>query len=482
MGVVYTDRAVLRVCKTGVPPAIGPSCAERANPVDGVVAYAQSERALHVTWEATSAYRSNESKGRQLLSGYNIIVASAGRVDVNVRIPRSQTNITFDQGEIRADTVYTCVVAALYDEGTVEAKGTQCSGPSTCSGSLPCLPSPTAVPTCGCSRGQLHTMGIASNTREWGCRRCVAGLDCRGGAATSTYTVPGWFAVNARALYLHDSEDIGGGDDATKEGARIERPSMFACPNNAACLGNMSVKAIAIAAKNTSIAALLYRQCADGYTGVLCSACETGHARGEHLTCSKCTVSRDDAIVIILVSVGALVAVIVLAILIAKRLGRAPLLERLFIRSMDQASQRHGLDGAITLLFGGVNRSAMEGDGLSYTMFVDALRPGGSLDLHDLPSECIDKEAKALWKKLDTDDGKDGNHPAARVPVILSPSPAPHIADSCTLLCPIRYALDALDAFGVNQHVLLTRLLRSPPSPPQTEPPQSKSSLLSSSR
>jgi hypothetical protein len=243
----------------------------------------------------------------------------------------------------------------------------------------------------------------------------------------------------------------------------------------------MSVKAIAIAAKNTSIAAF-YRQCADGYTGVLCSACETGHARGEHLTCSKCTVSRDDAIVIILVSVGALVAVIVLAILIAKRLGRAPLLERLFIRSMDQASQRHGLDGAITLLFGGVNRSAMEGDGLSYTMFVDALRPGGSLDLHDLPSECIDKEAKALWKKLDTDDGKDGNHPAARVPVILSPSPAPHIADSCTLLCPIRYALDALDAFGVNQHVLLTRLLRSPPSPPQTEPPQSKSSLLSSSR
>jgi len=324
-------------------------------------------------------------------------------------------------------------------------------------------------------------MGIASNPREWGCRRCLAGLDCRGGAATSTYTVPGWFAVNARALYLHDSEDIGGGGDATKEGDRIERPSMFACPNNAACLGNMSVKAIAIAAKNTSIAEF-YRQCADGYTGVLCSACETGHARGEHLACSKCTVSRDYAIVIILVSVGALVAVIVLAILIAKRLGRAPLLERLFIRSMDQASQRHGLDDAITLLFGGVNRSAMEGDGFSYTMFVDALRPGGSLDLHDLPSECIDKEAKALWKKLDTDDGKDGNHPAARVPVSLSPSPAPHIADSCTLLCPIQYALDALDAFGVNRHVLLTRLLRSPPSPPQTEPPQSKSSLLSSSR
>ena len=415
VGVVYTDQAVLRVCKNGVPPAIGPSCAERAKPVEGVVAYAQSERALHVTWDATSAYGSNESQGQQLLSGYNIIVASAGRVDVNVRIPRSQTNITFDQGEIRADTVYTCVVAALYDEGTVEAKGTPCSGPSTCSGSLPCLPSPTAVPTCGCSRGQLHTMDLASNPREWGCRRCVAGLDCRGGAATSTYTVPGWFAVNVRALYLRDtytaySEDIGGGDNATKEGARIERPSMFACPNKAACLGNRSVKAIAIAAKNTSISAL-YRQCADGYTGILCSACKTGHARGEHLACSKCTVSRDDAIVIILVSVGALVTVIVLAILIAKRLGRAPLLERLFIRSIEQASQRHGLDGAITLLFGDVNRSDMEGDGLSYTMFVDALRPGGSLDLHVLPSECIDKEAQALWKKLDTDNGKDCNHP-----------------------------------------------------------------------
>ena len=36
------------------------------------------------------------------------------------------------------------------------------------------------------------------------------------------------------------------------------------------------------------------------------------------------------------------------------------------------------------------------------------------------------------------------------VPVFLSPSPAHNIADSCTMLCPIRYALDAFD---VNQHV-----------------------------
>ena len=431
VGVVYTDRAALRVCRNGVPPAIGPSCAEGAKPVGALVAYAQSERTLHVTWDATYTYRSNATQGQRLLSGYSIVIASAGRVDVNVQVPRTQTTATFDLGQVRANNVYTVVVSALYDENKVEAKGTSCSGPSTCSGSLPCLPSPTAVSTCGCTFGELHTMGLVSNPQEWGCQRCMAGLVCRGGVAAMTFTEPGWFAVNTRVLYeksaAHLREAIHNKKETDVNAAHItaaageERSSMFQCPNKKACVGNWSVEDLDTAAKNGSFQAL-YGQCADGYTGILCGACIDGFARGDHATCSKCTVTRDYALVIILGSVVTLVMLIVLVVVVAKRASRAPLLERLFIRAMKKATQRHGVYGAIALLFGGAKgslRTASTGrEGLSYDMFIEALRPGGSLSLN-VPSErscnrcassshlgVLDTEARALWDKLDEDGGK----------------------------------------------------------------------------
>ena len=366
--------------------------------VSAVVAYAQSESVLHVTW--------NTTERQQLLSGYRIILASAGKVDVDVRVPQTQTNATFESGgEIRADVLYTVVVTALYDGGAIEAKSTSCRGPATCSGALPCLPSPTLVPTCDCPPMSLHTMGLASSSREWGCRRCVAGLVCLGGAAASTYTAPGWFAVNARVL--HEQFKVPFGIDGVEEqedvlvsaNAATERSSMFQCPNADACLGNWSVEAVAIAAKNTSFRTL-YGQCAEGYTGVLCAACLEGYARGENFACSKCTMSREDAISIILGSIFALVLVVVCGVVAAKRASRAPLLERLFVRAV----QRHGgIHGAIPLLFGDVEGSTTEGGGMSYDNFVAAFRSGGSLALR-VPNEVIDKEARALWEKLDEDE------------------------------------------------------------------------------
>ena len=138
---------------------------------------------------------------------------------------------------------------------------------------------------------------------------------------------------------------------------------------------------------------------------MLCTACLDGYARGENFVCSKCTVSRDDALWIILGSVFALVMVIVFAVVVAKRASRAPLLERLFIRAMEKAAHRHGIYGAVALLFGSAKGSDTGGDGMSYAMFIDALRPGGSLSLN-VPGGVLDKEAKALWDKLDEDDGK----------------------------------------------------------------------------
>ena len=461
-GVIAANRADVRVCGGGgsaQASKIGPICAASAEPVDSVVAYAQSDRALHITWhwknerahhrssntnhaDANTANATEDAvEEEQLLSGYRIIVAAAGTVDVDVRVPRTQNNATFGVGDIKANVVYTVIVRALYDDGAIQAAQVLCNSPGSCSGSLPCLPSKTKVPTCDCSTGMLHTMGLERKPQLIGCRRCVPGLVCRGGGVSSTFTAPGWFAVNVRKLTLVTEDNAAGGIAANKDtdtddtpltqastsastrgttgstGTTVaEKSSMFRCPNKDACLGGWSVAQLKVNAQNASFHAL-YSQCADGYTGILCTACIEGYARGGDSACSKCTVSRSDALLIILCSVFVIITVVASAIVATKRAGRAPLLERAFLRVMTNATKRRGVEGAINLFFssdtgeedsttrggeGEEGGDGGDGGGLSYDRFVEALRPGGSLAL-SVPSAIIDNEARSLWVKLDED-------------------------------------------------------------------------------
>ena len=466
-GFIAANRADVRVCGGGESAQasrIGPSCAASAESVDSVVAYAQSDRTLHITWhwenERAHHRASSTNHGdantanaitantiedaveeEQLLSGYRIIIAAAGSVDVDVRVPRTQNNATFGLGDIRADVVYTVIVRALYDDGAIQADQVSCNSPASCSGSLPCLPSKTKVPTCDCSSNMLHTMGLERKPQLVGCRRCVPGLVCRGGGVSSTFTAPGWFAVNARKLTLITEDDAADGIAANTDDTPLtqtsasasttgttgstvaEKSSMFRCPNKDACLGGWSVAQLKMNAQNASFHAL-YSQCADGYTGILCTACIEGYARGGDSVCSKCTVSRNDALLIILCSVFVIIMVVAIAIVAAKRAGRAPLLERAFLRVMTNATKRRGVEGAINLFFssdageddsttrrggegeeggeGGEGGEGEDGGGLSYDRFVTALRPGGSLAL-SVPSAIIDNEARSLWLKLDED-------------------------------------------------------------------------------
>ena len=244
IGVVYTDKSVLRLCSTGVPPGIGPACTKKAQPVSAVRAFGTSDTSLNVSW-TTSVPASEMLKG-----GFKVSLSSGndGDSDVVDTFPSTQTSKVYGLDRLAANVLYRVRVTALYDGGLVRALPTDCRDLSTCGGSLPCIPDITADKTCGCKDGEIHTMNLANGVppEEWGCRKCLPGLKCLGGTAETTATAKGWFVGST--LGLVDPEgDVrhlqykNTNDNQTPVLQNPLPPSLLKCPKDRSCPGGFQV-------------------------------------------------------------------------------------------------------------------------------------------------------------------------------------------------------------------------------------------------
>ena len=418
VGQVLTDDIDLRVCGSGIPAPIGPTCAESAAPVPFVHAFAESGSSMHIDWGVVYGGTGTTALDA-LRSGYRVVLArDGGDTDVNRIFPPDQTSATFGLDTLRQDAKYTVKVEALFDGGLVASDPAVCRDRATCRGSLACIPDTARPRTCECDAGEMHTLGLTAHPQQWECRTCLPGLDCTGGTANQTWTRGGFFAVNSQNLIVNDTSQD-----------RVE--SIFPCPfGQRGCPGRWRVSQLfaqggennnnsgdgAVSIKNDASMdstgrdvgdmEVLYTQCAPGFTGVQCAACKDGFASG---SCTACPLERGDAIGI---AVGALAGAGLLGLVVylfVARLSRAPSLERLVIEAFKQAELDAGIGGpsrAFTRVFDceseqGVDREA-------FTKVVLAL----ARDATASPKASSNSKVKVnknravarLWTKLDVDN------------------------------------------------------------------------------
>ena len=460
LGLVYTDRVVLRVCENDVPPTIGPACEERAAPAVAVKAFGLSNASLKVTWAAAPG-----STGGTLASGYHISLSSEDADEDNVEEYKSagSTNAIFGLDRVKANTHYAVRVTALYDNGLVQALP---AGPPDHGGSLSCIPNTTARYTCECKDRELHTMNLVEGVppEAWGCSQCLPGLECHGGTAETTVTTEGWFVGSTLGLTTgkveanqvkHDSTkcvefdfpvkhewqsdpgccsihaNAGCADNYTvskggvcssgswgvahhtkcevqvRETTAKLFPSLHKCATEGACPGNFQVSKLIDAGANISV---LFAQCKMGFTGIVCGACMPGYS---YTSCAKCVITRDEAralavgvLLIILISAG-------IGYVLLKRASRPSLVERRFVVAFEKAESEFGIGGSLRA-FGDVFGCTAEG-GVDKEEFVRALSPGGKLK--SVTANGAGKEGRGggevggaaaaavqkLWDKLDTD-------------------------------------------------------------------------------
>ena len=460
LGLVYTDRVVLRVCENDVPPTIGPACGERAAPAVAVKAFGLSNASLKVTWAAAPG-----STGGTLASGYHISLSSEDADEVNVEEYKSagSTNAIFGLDRVKANMQYAVRVTSLYDNGLIQALPV---GPSEHGGSLSCIPNTTARYTCECKDGELHTMNLVEGVppEAWGCSQCLPGLECHGGTAETTVTTEGWFVGSTLGLTTvkveanqvkHDStkcvefgfpvknewqSDPGccsihanadcadnyttskgdvcssgswGVAHHTKCEVQVREttaksfPSLHKCAKEGACPGNFQVSKLIDAGADVNV---LFAQCKMGFTGIVCGACMPGYS---YTSCAKCAITRDEARAL---AVGVLLIIFISAgigYVLLKRASRPSLVERRFVVAFEKAESEFGIGGSLRA-FGDVFGCTAEG-GAEHEDFVRALSPGGKLE--SVTANRAGKEGhgggeigsaaaaavQTLWDKLDKD-------------------------------------------------------------------------------
>ena len=389
VGVVYTDKADLRMCKNGDPPAIGPACEGGAAPVVNLQAFGKSNTTMEVRWVAASVSTSDTLK-----SGVRVSLFSndPDEIDIVDTVPSGRTSMIFGLDKLKANVPYSVRVTALYDGGQVEALPTDCRDPGSCGGSLACIPDNAATRTCGCEDKQLHTMGLVGVLPEaWGCHTCLPGLDCRGGTAETTVTRKGWFVGNTGRLT---------GDEKHSH-EKTTHPSLIPCPKDRACPGGFKVSRLLNAGSDL---ALIFDQCEEGFTGFECAACRPGYS---YTSCIKCNVTRDEGIALAGGILLFLLGLTGIGYIVLKRASRPPLVERRFVVAFEQAEAEFGIGGSLRA-FTEVFDCTTE-DGVGHDNFMRALRPGGKLESVTQPELRrggiveFDTELQTLWAKLDND-------------------------------------------------------------------------------
>ena len=406
IGVVFANKADMRPCSgASVPPTIGPTCEDKAAPVGAAKAFGRNNASLKVTWSASSS----TSTGESLKSGVRVSLSSSNPDDIPVvrKVLPGVTNAVFGLDEVKANVHYMVRVVASYDNFLVDALPTDCRDPSTCGGSLACIPDITAEKTCGCKNKEIHTMNLVKEMppESWGCRQCLQGLECVGGTAETTVTTKGWFVgstlgLTANNKMTHDDAEEEGDGGNTTHVPQITLPSLLKCSKAHSCPGGFQVSKLIGAGADVDV---LFDQCGEGFTGVECAACLPGYS---YTSCIKCMISRDDALML---GVGILLAIFVVAgivYVLLRRASRPSLVERRFVVAFEKAEAEFGIGGyAFETIFG----CAAEG-GIGHDEFLHALGPGGKLESvgasgtgSNRRGNITDAAVQALWEKLDED-------------------------------------------------------------------------------
>ena len=398
LGVVYTDKADMRVCENGDPPAIGSACEGGAAPVVNVQAFGKSNTTMEVRWVAAPA-----STSESLKSGVRVSLSSSDpdEIDIVDTVPSGRTNMIFGLDKLKVNVHYSVRVTALYDDGQVQAFPTDCRDTSSCGGSLACIPDNTATRTCECKDNELHTMGLVGVLPEaWGCHQCRSGLKCQGGTTETTFTAKGWFVGNTRHLTVAEPNEAGNKTEQIF-------PSLMKCPKDGACPGGFQVSKLLEAGADLDV---IFAQCEEGFTGFQCAACRQGYT---YTSCVKCTIPQDGAIAIAFGLGLFILGLFIIGYIVVKRARRRPLLERRFVGAFEKAERKFGIGGslrAFTDVFGCSAES-----GVSHSKFMRALKPGGKLESVTAKSSrgkrrwwhqggSIDGAAmQTLWEKLDKD-------------------------------------------------------------------------------
>jgi ABC-type branched-subunit amino acid transport system substrate-binding protein len=418
LGFVNTDRADLRVCQNGLPPAIGPTCGETAMPVTSVQAFGQTNASLQVNWRVNVEAGSQFARPQLVQAGYRLTLSSIidnNDDDVVEIVPPGITHgfVVFDLDRVKANVHYRVGVTALYDGGKVEALPTNCLSPlgDSCGGSLACIPTTTGTSTCGCRDNEMHTMNLVEGVppEAWGCRQCRTGLVCRGGTAESTVTAKGWFVGSTLGLITPEAEikvnkiKVNATSTRIRLQPAVQLPSLLKCPRDRSCPGGFQVSKLLRAGNIEDI----FAQCAEGFTGIECAACLPGYS---YTSCVKCSITRDQAIEITVGVVLFLLAIALTAYALLKHASRPSKVERSFIAAFEQAENKFGIGGSLRA-FEEVFECSSE-DGVSQEDFVRALEPGGKLGIlrTRVGSSTVSKEGAAvqrLWEKLDRDGDRE---------------------------------------------------------------------------
>ena len=404
--------ATVRTCKEF---HVGINCT-KVSLVESVLVYAsQNREVLHVSWPAAV-----QEPGP---SSYSIQVIYGGEVHAEAKyVPSNTTSIAFNivdlynditvlgaarleqalvrGGNLKRNHLYSVVMTALYDDNTVESATTKCIGeiPVTCEGGMPCIPTDDGTPgVCGCSMSggdeqKMHAFGLPeTESRYWSCVNCPDGLDCRGRAAKAVTTKPGWW-LSGRATPFKETKEV----DRPK-GAL---PSLYECIPAAACPGNFSIFSLmqgssSSTAEGNNVSA--FAQCAPGYTGAACKACQVGFAAHAGRTCVACELQSDAAIGIMVGSLFAVIFGLVFAVLVVRRVAQPPPEERQFVTAFKRKEALSGLGGALSAfesLFGSSSHKVTE------TCFYTGLKTLGVAATNT-------SREKELWRKLDSNgDGE----------------------------------------------------------------------------